>query len=409
VITPATEIADVGDSAQRRLLTRLTAGYQWLARRELLACGFILVLTLGLRAALLPWLSIPQPVVHDEFSYLLAADTYAHGRLANPPHRFWQHFESFQVLQQPTYASKYQPLQGMVLAFGQKFFDEPWIGVYLSTGLMCAATCWMLQGWIARDWALLGALLCLLRVGILSYWMNSYIAGALPGIGGAVALGALVRIWKRRQFGHSVTWALGIAILALSRPYDAAVVAGSTAAMLLWFFWKSETPIRTVFLRVGLPALLVLIVCAAAIAYNDYRVTGNAMTLPYQVHDRQYAVASLFTLAPLRPEPLYHHSVMRQFWAGWNVGQWKDAHRQAGVLLLLKLYLFDTFFFSFWALMIPLLLCPYDLSSLEECATVYLLVVALVMIAPLIASQPHYVAAFAGVVYLRFLHSLGRI
>jgi hypothetical protein len=31
------------------------------------------------------------------------------------------------------------------------------------------------------------------------------------------------------------------------------------------------------------------------------------------------------------------------------------------------------------------------------------------MIAPLIASQPHYVAAFAGVVYLRFLHSLTRI
>ena len=77
----------------------------------------------------------------------------------------------------------------------------------------------------------------------------------------------------------------------------------------------------------ALPALLVLTLSFAAIAYNDYRVTGDALTLPYQAHDRQYAMASMFLLLPLRREPVYRHAIMRDFWAGWNVDLWKDPHR----------------------------------------------------------------------------------
>jgi hypothetical protein len=198
---------------------------RWLlaiTRREGLALAFLGILPIALRLGVSPWVPHPVPAVHDEFSYLLAADTFASGRLANPSHPMWFNLETFHVVQHPTYASKLLPGQGLLLAVGQVFFGDPLVAVWLSAGAMCAAIFWMLRGWVSAPWALLGGLLAVFRCHPGHYWMDSYWGATLAATGGALVIGAVART-QRGRLSIGVILGVGLALLGLTRPYEGVV------------------------------------------------------------------------------------------------------------------------------------------------------------------------------------------
>jgi hypothetical protein len=217
---------------------RLSQMAQW--RR--LWTTLIGLLALGGSATVALSTHIRAPKIHDGFSYLLAADTFAHGRLSNPTHPMWVHFGSFHIIQQPTYASKYPPAQGLMLAVGQLIGRHPIVGVWLSAGLACAAMHWMLLA---------------LRFGIFIYWSQSYWGGAVVALGGALVFGGLRRIIHCPRLRDAILMSGGVAVLANSRPYEG--LLGSLPAgigLLAWMVGKHGPPARVSIRRIVLPTLL---------------------------------------------------------------------------------------------------------------------------------------------------------
>lgn len=284
-----------------------------ISRQKTLSVFVVGFAVLLLRIALLPISGVPQPGYPDEFSYLLAADTFAHGRITNPPHPMWVHFESLHIIQQPTYMSMYPPAEGLVLAFGE-WLRCPWIGQLLITSLMCAVVCWALQGWLPPGWAFLGAVLASAQVGLLSYWMNGYWSASVPALGGALVIGALPRISAYLRWRDAVLMAIGLAVLANSRPYEGLVLA-LPAGIVLFRRWQQRyLPISIIAKRFVLPLLLVLLPATLATGYYNHRVTGSAFRMPQQVNRSAYSMAPYFIWQHPRREPAYRHPKLRNFY-----------------------------------------------------------------------------------------------
>ena len=320
-------------SPSHRDRSRLERTLRRAVARPKLVAAFFFATTL-LYAAVVSHLRPVEPRVHDEFSYLLAADTFASGRLANPTHPMWPHFESFHIIQQPAYASKYPPGQGLVLALGQSVFGRPLVGLWLLSAAATAACYWMLLGWTSRRWAFGGGVLCAVHPGLQLAWGQTYWGGTLAFLGGALVFGAAGRLAREPRVGSALAMAIGGSVLAVTRPFEGLLFC-VFVGLWLAVTWATRPTVsfgRIIRGAVAPQAIVYALLLMGWAGYNQ-AVTGDPWTMPYQIHEATYGRAPLFVWQPPRPEQEYERPEFKEFHEEWSMNTYRAQRTLKGTLL----------------------------------------------------------------------------
>ena len=346
---------------------------------------------------------VPVPKVDDEFSYLLAADTFAHGRLTNPTHRMWMHFETFHTIQQPTYASRYPAGQGLILALGQ-ILGHPVIGVWLSAAFACAAICWMLMAWLPARWAIIGALLAVVHPEIL-FWSQRYWGGSLTLAGGALALGGFRRLLDGRdselrpRVRDAALMSLGMSILILCRPYEGGVLIFIlTAGLLIAPFVRNKKSQALAIVRVVWPITLGLVITIAWMGYYNWRVTDNPFRMPQQVYVATYNAAPVFLWQTQPTTPVYRHKQMQDFHMGWELRQYTKQQNFIGLIsgALERFSRLLRSTFRLWPMLLAFLAIPWALKDKWTRAALFIWILFTLALLQVTWTFFHYAApAFA--------------
>ncbi len=389
---------DIGQAFFRRIETAFTV----LARRKRLAVFVVGISVVLLRVAILPIYSIPRPFAPDDFSFLLAAETFAKGRLANPTPMMWRSFETIHETMKPTFMSMYFPGQGLLLAAGKVLLGNPWFAVLIVSALMCAAICWMLQAWLPVNWALLGGLIAVARLGVFSYWTNTYHAGgSLAALGGALVLGALPRLTKSGRVFYGLPMASGMAILVVTRPYEGVLLCLPVMAVLVHWIVKGKNRPRPATLMRGAALPLMIVIGAVAwLGFYDYRAFGDPLTPPYVVDRNTYAIAPYYIWQPARPEPAYTNLEMRRFYEQNELPFYQKIHSPTGFIpKTLEKAMFTLIFFAGFTLFLPLIMIRRVFLDRRMRFFVVSLLVLMAGMVIEIYLLPHYVAPFTAVFY----------
>jgi hypothetical protein len=375
--------------------------FRGFAQQRVRACVVVFLLSFFGRIALLPIEPFTAPNVHDEFSYLLASDTFAHGRLTNPTPPQWHHFEGFYVLMQPTFTSKYGAAQPLFMGLGLRLLGTPRAGILLSMALAAASLCWMLQAYLPAEWAFLGGLLAVVRMSWFSYFGNGYWGGSVAILGGCLLLGAAARLAGKSKAGDGLLMALGLLLLANSRPFEGVLISLPICLHTVWILFRKRTRFR-----IWLPGVALFLSGAAFTGYYCYRVTGR-VALPWTTYWRQWSICPPFLFG--KPNYGVHYQFLDQliYNRDYEMLPFVGAQTAGGFFAeAIVKAIYQWLFFFFPALTLTGIGLVATLRARKFRVLMYTLAFALPGFISETWLQAHYVAVASGILYLILLNGL---
>lgn len=374
-----------------------------LANHTVWSMVFLAICPVVLRLALLPRHPPPVPDIYDEFGHLFVADTLRHFRLANPPHPFSQFFETFFILQQPTYSSIYPLGQGFALALGWNLFGHPWAGVLMTTAALSCLSYWMLRGWTSPGWALAGGMLAIFEFGPLSEWMNSYWGGSFAAAAGCLVFGSLPRLQKHPTARNAVLLGSGFAIHFLIRPYESIFLGISILAYFC--FW----PPSMNRWKLGFVTALVIFPSFFLTLFQNKRITGHWMELPYSLSRYQYGVPASLSF---EADPVPHRELTPQQALEYRSQlAFRDGQTETFTSFLLRLE-YRVRFYRFFFLAPLYLALPFVFTAFRDRRLIWVAFVLLLFalgINLFPAFQLHYFAGVTSLFLLVSVVGLGRL
>ena len=362
------------------------------------------------RVALLPWMPPPEPVAQDEFSYLLAADTFAHGRVTNPAPNHPEFFEAGHILASPVYISKYPPGQGIVLALGQKLTGHPYWGVVLSGALMVYLFCWAANAWLPPQWTLITGVLSVVFFFVRDYWFNSYWGGAVAASGGALVVGGMGYLFRGDLRPARFSLGLGAVVLYATRPYEGGALCLTAIVILAWYVLRlPHAKQRRALTRVVLPNVAVLAAAVPLALWYNASVTGSAFEMPYSFYARHADLITPFWVLP--PLPTKHYSTGNVAASHqWELrSYWEMREQPLPLLLGTQLAHFGMYclFRPFAGFCLLLLGVPWARVGQRKKFLILLFAGGLAAFLPEVWIQGHYAAPFQ-IVYLILIVAAAR-
>ena len=220
--------------------------------------------------------------VHDEVSYLLQAQIFAHGKWTEPAAPIPAFFEQFHIFTDPVIASKYPPGHSLLLVPGI------WLGlpglVPLLLVAVSGALVFALARRLANPWvALLTYFLWLLGRTELRFH-SSYFSENTTALCWLLGFWALLEWRQRREARWLALLTACVAWGGITRPLTMMAYAVPAVVVVIWtltryraWHWRSIAPAAAT----GAAIIAILLI-------SNEKVTGSWRSMPWNVWSREY-------------------------------------------------------------------------------------------------------------------------